>query len=119
MKEERPADSCKTCRLTIETLTKEKRKVEAEFMKQAAVLSQKIELMHMQLKDAEERETSFKKMHDTMMEALKQDGAESQLIKEREFMNSINEKEKEELRKHFLQSREQWEKQLQEQVDKN
>lgn len=82
----------------IDALTKDKRKIEAEFMKQTAILTQKLELMNLQLKDAEERESNFKKMHDTMILALKNDVPEkNQFQKELDFANQLHEKEKEEL----------------------
>ena len=73
MKEEWAGDACKSCRPALDALTKEKRRIEAESMKQSAVLSQKIELLTLQLRDAEERDSNFKKMHETMMAALKGD----------------------------------------------
>jgi len=39
MKEEWAPDTCKSCRSIVDNLLKDKRKLEAEFMKQTAVLN--------------------------------------------------------------------------------
>ena len=89
-------------------------------MKQTAVLTQKIELLNLQLKDAEERELNFKKMHDTMMAALNGDQKDKdQFSKQLDFANKLHDKEKEEMRKLYYSNKENYERQISELGEKN
>ena len=89
-------------------------------MKQTAVLNQKIELLNLQLKDAEERELNFKKMHDTMMSALNGDQPEkNQFSKQLEFANKLHDKEKEEMRKLYYSNKENSDRQICELSERN
>lgn len=89
-------------------------------MKQTAVLTQKIELLNLQLKDAEERELNFKKMHETMMAALNGDQPDkNQFSKQLEFANKLHDKEKEEMRKLYYSNKETYDRQICELSEKN
>ena len=59
-----------------ESLEKQLRDKDNSFKKERALLSQKIELLELQLKDSIEREESTKRLHDTMLNAFKQDTQE-------------------------------------------
>jgi hypothetical protein len=46
------------------------RKRDIEHEKMTAILRQRVDILEMQLKEAEERELNIKRMHQTMMSAL-------------------------------------------------
>ena len=54
------------------------RKKEIENDKQRAIMSQRVDILEMQLKEAEDRETTLKRMHHTMMTAQQQDRVDSE-----------------------------------------
>lgn len=93
---------CKACRVVVEEIGREKRRVEAQGKKEIAVLTQKVELMSLELKEAEEREQTARKMHNTMMAALDSKSPDKDLFqKELEFATKLHDGEKDELRKHY------------------
>lgn len=49
------------------------RQRESEWIKEKAILEQKVELLEIKCQEADERELNLKKMHDTMMSALRPD----------------------------------------------
>lgn len=75
------------------TLEKQLRDKDIAFKKEKALLAQKIELLNIQLKDAQEREESTRRLHDTMFSAFKQDPKDGQLIDRHNFDNLLKEYE--------------------------
>jgi hypothetical protein len=56
----------------LEVLRKEMRAREQEHQKKVAVMEQRVELLTIQLREAEEREGNQKKMYDRMFQALEE-----------------------------------------------
>ena len=61
----------------VESMEKQIRDHDNVYKKEKAMLTQKIELLSIQLKDSQEREESTRRLHDTMLSALKQDTNEN------------------------------------------
>ena len=61
----------------IASLEKQLREKDNSFKKENALLSQKIELLNIQLKDSQEREENTRRMHSTMLSAFKDNKQES------------------------------------------
>lgn len=57
----------------IKELSKQMREQDIKFKKEKALLTQKIELLKIELKDSQDREQSTRRLHDTMLSAFKQD----------------------------------------------
>ncbi|CAI2383963.1 unnamed protein product [Moneuplotes crassus] len=77
-------------------LEKELNRVMLKFDQERKYFLQKIELMDMKLKEAQEREQSIEKLHNTMMKALKEDNAsekENQFVKQFEFLSDQHKRE--------------------------
>ncbi len=53
------------------------RRKETDFEKARAILQQKVDLLELQLQESQEREANIKKMHESLMSALQNDGGHS------------------------------------------
>lgn len=59
--------------IDVKELSKQMREQDIKFKKEKALLTQKIELLKIELKDSQDREQSTRRLHDTMLSAFKQD----------------------------------------------
>jgi len=77
----------------VHDLRKEMRQKECDFEKQKAILQQKVELLELQLRESQEREENAKKMHETMMSALRSGEDEGKSSKESELAQQLLKRE--------------------------
>ena len=72
-------------------------------MKEEALLSQKVEILELQLKDSQEREENLRRMHDTMLGVFRNETPEkrSPIAHELEIAEKLHQKELEELKQSF------------------
>ena len=115
-----PPEICKSCRIFVEQIQRDIRKKEGFYMKESAVLNQKVELTNIQLQEADERANDFKSMHETMIGALRPETPEKGLFKkELDFATQLHDKEKEEIQKNYELIKEIYDKQILELRDRN
>ena len=80
-------------------MKKDIRQKEAQFVKEKAILEQKVELLEIQLKDVHEREENFRKMHETMISVFKAEAEQSiRTPREVELASRLHKKDMEELK---------------------
>ena len=80
-------------------MKKEIRQKEAQFVKEKAILEQKVELLEIQLKDVHDREENFRKMHETMISVFKAEAEQSiRTPREVELASRLHKKDMEELK---------------------
>ena len=80
-------------------MKKDIRQKEAQFVKEKAILEQKVELLEIQLKDVHEREENFRKMHDTMISVFKAEAEQSiRTPREVELASRLHKKDMEEIK---------------------
>ena len=87
-----------------EELEKQLDRQQAKFEKEKGYLLQKIELMDMKLKEAQEREQNIERLHNTMLKAFKNDDAtekKASFVQEYEVLSDLHRKEMSEAVKSY------------------
>ena len=91
-------------------------------IKRNKYLMQKLELMDMKLKEAQEREESIERLHNTMLKALKDDdltAKKADFVKEYEYLSEMHRKEMDQVVENYktkIQSLEEKNRSLQDKI---